>query len=250
MAATGILGDSPLFAIDYILRFMRVALLLAIWRTLFVGRPAVAGLPLASVLTYTLISEVFAEPLSGVTSLHDAFWNGTISTRFLRPMSLFGQFAAEAGGVWAFNLVAFSMPLLLCAPLFGVNPLPATFASGLLFTVSLVLGVSVGLALDYISGAVAVSVEITPGIMERARRAIGGLLSGAIIPLTLMPWGLGKALMWTPFAALASAPLQIYIGKGDPGHLLALQAFWAIVLWPLANRLWANTREKMVSYGG
>ena len=250
MAATGILGDSPLFVIDYLLRFMRVALLLAIWRTLFRGRAEVGGLPLAAVLTYTLIAEVFAEPLSGYTSLTDAFWDGTIATRFLRPMNLFGQFAAEVSGRWVFNFAVFSLPLLVGAPLFGFNPLPASPQSGLLFVVSLALSISVGMALDYISGGIAVGLEMSPGVLERTRRAVGGLLSGAIIPLTLMPWDLGKALIWTPFAALASAPLQIYIGRGDPIRLIALQAFWAVVLWPIASRLWSAMRERMVSYGG
>jgi ABC-2 type transport system permease protein len=120
----------------------------------------------------------------------------------------------------------------------------------MLFLVSLLLGVSVGLALDYISGAIAVRMEMPPFMIESARRAVGGVLSGAIIPFTLMPWSLGKALMWTPFASLGSAPLQIYIGRGNAAQLLALQAFWSVVLWPIATRLWASSREKMVTYGG
>ncbi len=250
MSAAGIVGDSPLFGVDYLLRFMRVALLLAIWRTLFHGRLAVSGLPLSAVLTYTLIAEVFADPLGGYTSLTDAFWDGSIANRFLRPMNVFGQFAAEAGGQWIFNFVLCSLPLFIAAPLLGVNPLPASPIAGLTFLLSLTLGVSVGLALDYIAGAIAVGLEISPPSIDRARRAVGGLLSGAIIPFTLMPWAIGKALQWTPFAALASAPLQIYTGRGDPVRLLALQAFWAVVLWPLAHRLWSTMRERMVSYGG
>ncbi|HLJ57081.1 MAG TPA: hypothetical protein VKT77_18735, partial [Chthonomonadaceae bacterium] len=103
MSASGMAGDGPLFLIDYLLRFVRVALLLAIWRTLFAGRRAVGGMPLTTVLTYTLIGEVFAEPMAGFTTMADAFWDGTITARFLRPMSLFGQFAAEAGGLWTVN---------------------------------------------------------------------------------------------------------------------------------------------------
>jgi ABC-2 type transport system permease protein len=250
MAAAGVVGDSPLFVVDYLLRFLRVALLLAIWHTLFQHRNMAAGLSLASVLTYTLIAEAFADLLEGNTSLAESFWDGTILSRFLRPLSLFGQFAAEAGGLWLFNFGLFSLPLLLCAPLLGVNPLPANAAAGALFAVSLALGVLVGLALDYIFGALAIGLVVPPFAIAGARRALGGLLSGAIIPLALMPWGVGKALAWLPFASLASAPLQIYIGKGNPLWLLAGQAFWAVVLWPLARWMWAVNREKMVSYGG
>lgn len=250
MSATGVVGDSPLFAVDYLMRFMRVALLLAIWRALFRNRPEVSGLPLAAVLTYTLIGEVFAEPLSGYSGLTEAFWDGTISSRFLRPLNLFGQFAAEAAGLWMFNLMLFSVPLLCCAPLFGVSALPASPAAGMLFLISLALGISVGLSMDYMAGAAAVLMEMPPYMVDSARRAVGGVLSGAIIPFTLMPWSLGKALMWTPFAALGSAPLQIYIGRGNTVQLLGMQLVWSIILWPVATWLWSVSREKMVTYGG
>ena len=250
MAAAGIIGDGPLFVADYLLRFMRVALLLSIWRTLFAGRDQVSGLPLPAVLTYTLVGEAFAQLLGGYTGLADAHWNGSISTRFLRPMNLFGQFTAEAAGAWAFNFCLFSTPLLVFALPLGVNPLPASPASAALFLVSLLLAMSVGLALDYIFGGVAIAVALPPWVAERTRRAVGGLLSGAIIPLALMPWGLGRVFAWTPFAALASAPLQIYIGRGEPVRMLALQAFWSLALWPVATAVWAMAREKMVLYGG
>ncbi|HLJ56312.1 MAG TPA: hypothetical protein VKT77_14825, partial [Chthonomonadaceae bacterium] len=103
---------------------------------------------------------------------------------------------------------------------------------------------------DYISGAIAIGMELSPWIVDRSRRAVGGLLSGAIIPFALMPWGVGRALAWNPFAALASAPLQIYVGKGDPVRLMALQVAWAALLWPIAMRAWMKLRERMVSYGG
>jgi len=250
MSAAAIIGDSALFLIDYLLRFMRVALLLAIWRTVFAGRQEVSGLPLAAVLTYTLIAEAFAEPLSAYSGLTDAYWDGTITARLMRPLNLFGQFAAESGGQWAFNFLLFSAPLLICAPLFGVNPLPASPVSAVLFLISLGMATSVGLAIDYISGGVAVGLGLSPFIIERTRRAIGGLLSGAIIPFALLPWGLGNVLAWTPFASLGSAPLQIYIRKGDPIRLIGLQVFWAALLWPLASHIWKSMREKMVSYGG
>jgi len=76
------------------------------------------------------------------------------------------------------------------------------------------------------------------------------VLSGALVPLALLPWNLGAILQWLPFASLASAPLRIYTGTGDPRFLLALQAAWSVVLWVLARRLWQHYREQLVSYGG
>ena len=76
------------------------------------------------------------------------------------------------------------------------------------------------------------------------------MLSGAVMPLALLPWGLGDVLAWLPFAAIAWAPLAIYTGIGDPPRLMALQVGWAFVLWPLAGWLWRANREKVVGYGG
>ncbi|HZO90806.1 MAG TPA: ABC-2 family transporter protein [Chthonomonadaceae bacterium] len=250
MAVAGFVGDSPMFLMDYLLRFLRVAVMLSIWRTILAGRGPVSGMTLSAVLTYTLIAEVFAEQLTCRTELVWAFWDGSIATRFLKPMGVFAQFTAEMLGRWAFGFCLFSLPLLLCASLLGVNPLPASGAAGLLFLASLALGVSVGLTLEYISAGLAVGLEMYPYVLSQARAALATVLSGAFLPLALLPWGLGKVFGWLPFASMASAPLRIYTGTGDPLWLLAVQAGWSALLWPVAAWLWRVNRERMVSYGG
>ena len=87
-------------------------------------------------------------------------------------------------------------------------------------------------------------------LVEFARGAITGVLAGAVLPLSLMPWGLGNVLELLPFASLAWAPLAIYTGAGEPLRLFALQAFWSVALWPMALWLWRANREKVVGYGG
>ena len=113
-----------------------------------------AALP--TVLTYTLISEVFAEQLACRSDIADSFWDGTIATRFLKPIGITGQFTSEMLGRWLLGFGAFSLPLLLCTPLLGVNPLPAGVRAGCLFLLSLLLAVSVGLALEFIFAAIAI----------------------------------------------------------------------------------------------
>jgi ABC-2 type transport system permease protein len=55
---------------------------------------------------------------------------------------------------------------------------------------------------------------------------------------------------WLPFAAMASAPLRIYTGTGDPVPLLLLQLGWSVALWPVAYWSWNRNRQRLVSYGG
>ena len=250
MAASSYIGDSPLFLIDYLLRLLRVIVLISIWRMILEGKGPVSGMTLASVLTYTLVAEVFASQFSPHTALDMALWQGTIASRLLQPLGVFGQFSAELFGRWLFEFGVFSIPLLVLAPLLGVNPFPASTAAAGMFVISLALAISIGLAVEFVFGGLLIVLELPHWAVSHVRSAITVLLSGAVVPLALLPQSVGAVFAWLPFAAMASAPLKIYTGTGEPIGLLALQVGWSIALWPLAHWLWRVSRERMVAYGG
>lgn len=250
MAATGYTGDSPLFLVNYLMRLLRVAVLLTIWRMILNNDTSVNGLTLGAVLTYTLIAEVFGSLLTARTNLVDALWQGSIVGRMVQPLGLFGQFIADACGGLLFELLVFSLPLFLLAPMFGVNQLPASPTAGGLFLMSLLLAISVGFAIEFIFAALLVLWQLPLWAVVQIRNAVTTLLSGALLPLALLPNGIGTLFSLLPFASMASAPLQIYVGTGDTLSLLLLQGFWSLTLWPLAHWLWSIGRERMISYGG
>jgi len=249
LVATEPLAEGPLFAVELLLRGLRVCVLLSLWRVVLEGR---AGSPmqLESVLTYTLLAEAFAPQLAARTTLADAFWGGSITQYFLRPMSLVGQFVSEMAGGWLAGLVCFSLPLLLVAPLLGVEPRPATLLVLPIFVASLGLSVAVGVALDFVFASLTVLLEQSVWQVQWVRRALEVLLAGSVVPLALYPWGIGAVFEWLPFASLAWAPLAIYTGVGDVARLLTLQCFWTLSLGGLAAWLWRVSREKVVGYGG
>jgi ABC-2 type transport system permease protein len=248
--AAGDVGDSPLFVVDYALRILRVLVLLALWHTILNGRETSGAMPLGAVLTYTVVAEVFAEQLAVRTTLNLAFWEGTLVIRFLRPLGMVRQLAAEMAGKWLISLSLFSLPLLLVTPLLGVDPRPNGALAGVLFVVSLSLAILVGLALDFFFGALTVALEQPVWLVDYTRTAAATLLSGSLLPLAYYPWGLGEVFSWLPFAAMAWAPLAIYTGAADPLPLLLSQVVWAAVLWPVADWMWRANREKLVGYGG
>jgi ABC-type uncharacterized transport system permease subunit len=249
LEATGTLGEDALFIVQFMFRLLRVIVLLSLWRVILPAADA-TGMTLSTALTYTLIQEVFTEQLLPRTNIEWALHDGGIAMRFLQPLDLVSQFIARMVGSWVFGLVCCSLPLLLMAPWLGVNPAPASAGAGGLFLVSVLCTVAVGVAFDFIFAALLTHFEGSAYIVGRVRVAISLLLSGALVPLALLPWNLGAILQWLPFAALASAPLRIYTGTGDARWLLALQVAWAVVLWVLARRLWQHYRERLVSYGG
>ena len=247
LAGSAAVTESPAFLLDYLLRALRVAVLLSLWRVVL-GQGAASPVPLAAVLSYALLAEVFADQLFVRTTLADAFWQGTIAQHFLRPMALVSQFAAEMLGGWLVNLLFFSLPLLLAAPLFGVDPRPASGAAAAAVRLSLFLAILRRARVRLHHGALTVALEQPVWLVFWVRQR-SVVLSGAVVPLALLPW-LRDALEWLPFASLAWAPLAIYTGMGEPVRLIALQVVWACALWPLAGWLWRANREKVVGYGG
>jgi ABC-2 type transport system permease protein len=112
------------------------------------------------------------------------------------------------------------------------------------------LGILVGLAIELLFATLTVMFGQSPWIADYVRTALAALLSGALLPLAYYPWGLGEVFSWLPFAAMAWAPLAVYTGTGDPLRRIAIQAAWAVILWPIVNWLWTANRENVVGYGG
>jgi ABC-type uncharacterized transport system permease subunit len=250
MSAFGPLSDGLWAVFSVALRFVRVLILLAIWPALIPAGSMVSGYRLGTVLTYSLLAEVFSAQLDVRTPIADELWTGAVARRFTWPMTLPTQYAAEVLGDWALPTLLVSAPLLALAPLLGVSPLPASPANLLLFVVSLGLAIAIGLAIDMASAVLTVRIDIGPWVLNAARWVIHAASSGAMVPLALLPFHLGAWLVWLPFASTASAPPSIYTGTGDPLPLLARQAAWALVLTLAGRAAWNATRERVALYGG
>jgi ABC-type uncharacterized transport system permease subunit len=250
IAAAGPLSDGPWAAFTVALRFLRVLILLAIWPSLIPPGAVVSGYRLGTVLTYSLVAEVFSAQLNARTPIGGALWNGAIATRFTWPMPLATQYTAEMIGEWVLPMLLGSAPLLFLAPLLGVDPRPASAAHLALFLVSLVLALAIAIAIDMACAVLIVWIDLGPWLLNSGRAVVQAICSGAWVPLALLPFNLGAVFVWLPFASAASAPMRIYTGTGDPLPLLVLQLAWAIVLAVAARAAWDVSREKVALYGG
>ncbi len=250
LAATGAAGDGLYSVVRYVIRLVRLLVLLTIWRGTLDGDSPADHAELSRVLTYTLIAGAFAMQLDAMTDIGDAIRDGRIATWFVAPVRVFGLAVANTIGRWFPSLLGYTLPVLLLAPLAGVDPRPASLGSGLAFIPSLGLAIAIGFALDLLLVSLMARTGWSLWDMRRLRVAFGTVLSGAIVPLAYMPWGLADWLPWFPLASMASAPLRIWTGDGDPVHLVAGQVAWATVGWVAALAAWGTQRERLVGYGG
>jgi ABC-2 type transport system permease protein len=245
--------DGNLFQVlgEYVARFVQFLMLTLIWRSLAAGGVDLGSMNLDQLLTYTLMASVLRQQLEILTPATSALWEGSIISRYTRPMPVLQSLTAETIGRWWVPVFfMYSLPVWLLSPLMGIHPLPYSTVRGLLTLLSLALSASLGFALDYLFASLAMRMKNGCWAVTHVREALFELLSGALIPFSLMPVPVAKILQLLPMGSIAHAPLTLYVGQGDPLALIALQAGWNVVLWPLARYVFKKSEERMISYGG
>lgn len=228
-----------------LLLFARLVPLMLIWRVVM-SRGVDVGMSLPQMLSYTLAGTLFAEQMDVRTMLTSWNYNGRLVSLYQRPMSVFGHVISQTVGGWIPLLLSFSLPLLLLAPLAGVITLPASPW----FFASLPLGISLGFSVEFLFACLAIRLRGMGWLVNMIRTAIVSLLSGAVIPFRILPFGLERLLSLQPLGSLGGAPLSLFAGTGDPLRVLLLQVAWNLVLWPLAILAFRKSQERMMSYGG
>lgn len=229
-----------------LMRAAAMGALLMVWRSLTLQGVAMDGLSLPQLYAYTVLSTVLAPLLDVRTPASDWLHDGTMLSLYQRPASLFGQLVSHTVGGWAMPLALVSVPAFLLTSLCGVDMAPRT----LWFLPSLALAVSQGFAIDFLFTCLIIRLRSIAWPVHSLRESLTALFTGALIPFSAMPWGIGPYLALSPFGTLAGAPLSLYTGLAEPAGILLAQVCWNLLLWPLAIRLFAASRERMVSYGG
>ncbi len=231
---------------QYLMRAAAMGALLMIWRSLSLQGADMEGLTLGQLYVYTVLSTVLAPMLDVRTPASDWLHDGTMLSMYQRPSSVFGQLIAHTVGGWATQLALLSAPAFIVAILCGVDMTPRS----LWFLPSLALAVSEGFAMDFLFTCLMIRLRSLAWPVHSLRESLTALFTGALIPFSALPWGIGRFLALTPFGTLAGAPLSLYAGLGDARSILAAQILWNILLWPLAVWGFSKSRERMVSYGG
>ena len=114
----------------------------------------------------------------------------------------------------------------------------------------------VGLAL---AGAFTLSLFLARGLHEGATSGgwwVGSyvvLLSGYLIPVSLMPGWMQSVAIWSPFYAMSGLPTEIVMGivSGDALTFgLARSLGWVLISLVLANLMWRRSVRHFGAFGG
>lgn len=230
---------------DIIIKIFTLIPLIFLWKVVMSSGVQV-GMSIEQMLTYTYISALLADMLVVKTAATGWLSEGVILKLYGRPLSIFGQLIAQTVGSWMPTLLLFSIPMAFVSPVFGINIIPVSP----LFFFSLLLCISLGFAIDFLFACLSIKLRNMNWLIDRIRMAIVSLLSGTVIPIKLLPFGISEIMKYQPFACLGGAPLSIFTGSAKAAEVIALQFFWNLILWPLVLFAFHKSQEGMVSYGG
>ena len=230
---------------DVAVKIVTLIPLIFLWRVVM-SSGAKVGMTIDQMLTYTFVSSILADMLVVRTAATGWLSEGVLLKLYNRPLTVLGQLTAQTVGGWAPMLLMYSLPMALLSPIIGVKIIPRS----LYFLPSLLLCISLGFAIDCLFACLSIKLRNMSWLIGRIRMAVVALLSGTVIPISLLPFGLAEIFKYQPFAALGGAPLSIYVGSADIGLTLCLQVIWNLILWPLALIIFQKSQEGMVSYGG
>jgi ABC-2 type transport system permease protein len=129
----------------------------------------------------------------------------------------------------------------------AVGGRPPDAAGLVLAAPSLLLAVTANLVAQHAFAAAAFWVRDAKGTWFLYQKLVF-VLGGMLLPLEVLPGGLLAVAKALPFMAMSYAPARLASGHVEP-ELLAIQAFWVVVLWLAAVRLFGAGERRVLELG-
>lgn len=239
-------GGGVLYLVpDIVMKVVYLVPVMFIWRTLAESGYEVE-MSISQLLSYTYVNALLADLTIVHTYLSDWDYDARSMEMFTRPMPVFGQVVARTMGGWVPQLLLFSLPMFLAAPLMGIRVLPQTLWA----VPSLALGVSLGFAFEILFCCVTIRLRNVSWPTYLIRSAVTSFFSGTVIPFRILPFGMDRWMQYQPFGSMGGAFLSLYVGSATAAEVIPVQLFWNVVVWLGAAVWFQRSRERMVSFGG
>jgi ABC-2 type transport system permease protein len=236
-----------------VLNVISMAILVFFWRAIYADAGTISGLAEDQTIRYILLAFIF-RPLSA----NDLIWEfgtnlreGLIIHHLLRPVNFQAMHYAQALGRLVTELVL-QLPMLLVAMLlFGLR-LPTDLTTWLAFLISAVLGYTV---MFYFGWFLACFTFYTTEIwgLGVLIEGMSFFLSGALVPLVMMPEWLRSIVLSIPFAQSLAVPVSLLTGitpLSEAPHAWFVQILWIFGMWLLSSSFFRVAVRKITVQGG
>jgi ABC-2 type transport system permease protein len=172
--------------------------------------------------------------------LATAIRNGDLNRSLLRPISPHVDLVANNLGEKLVKVVLLLPVIAIVVWLLpGRPPVPGSPSSWLLGALAVVLAALIAIFFDIARASLAFWFEDIGGFTI-ATDLIRTVLSGAVVPLALMPAGLAAVMAWQPFRFFVSFPIEVAFEQTADGVAVgfAQQVGWLLIMAVLGLGLW------------
>lgn len=219
--------------------------------------PVIGGFTYEQMLIYLIMNLVVGDVLytETMSMISDDIIDGVIGMRLMKPINYRAQLGFTAIGAFVARIVIIGIPTMiigLLVTIFGFGLACPQWWQILLYFVAAFLSLLILDALHFIFGQLAFKTQAIFGI-SMIMGTIINFLSGTVIPLSIYPEWAQAILEWTPFPALASTPVLIFMGQLGGMELFKqfmISIVWAVILNVLAFLSFRRSVRHVVVFGG
>ena len=230
-----------------------------IWLAVFnaSGEGMMNGFTMTDMTVFLFITAMtrFLTDSDGSYDVGEEVKDGNIAMRLIKPVSFHSTFLFTEIG-W--KLLTFGLifaPVVIGVEIYKYNAyggFSLDIAAFLLYLISMIMSYLFSFYMNVCFGFMAFFLKNLWGF-NIIKSSILRFLSGAIVPLALMPGALRQALEWLPFSSLCYTPVMIYMGKysGSEAALrLAIQFGWVIGFYLISKLILSTALRHVTVQGG
>jgi ABC-2 type transport system permease protein len=241
------------FWVGLVLNIISMAILVYFWRAIYNDTSTISGLGLNQTLTYILFAFIFM-PLTSIDLVWEFGTNlreGTIIHHLLRPINFQGMNYAQVLGILVTRLIL-QLPMAIVAVLlFGLR-FPTDLTTWLAFIVSALLGFTVMFFFNWFLACLTFYTTEIWGLGVLLE-GMNFFLSGALVPLVMMPEWVRNIVLSVPFAQALAVPVGLLTGitpLSDAPRVWFTQILWIVGMWALSGLFFRVAVRKITVQGG
>lgn len=235
---------------------LQVIIFYYIWMAIYGENISINGISKTQMITYIVLSRLIY--INGIVSWGSNQWitdiikDGQICVELLRPMDFQLLAYSKRIGVLIFSMVLYGTPAIVVFLVFLNISFPSDILTLLLFLISFVLAMSINFFVEFAIGLLGFYTNNGWGL-QILKEGLFSFLSGALIPIILMPDWMQSVVNLLPFKDIIYTPLSIYLGIVDVKvglHLIFNQIYWGVLLLILSRVMYKILIRKITVQGG
>ncbi|MFZ5352016.1 MAG: ABC transporter permease [Bacillota bacterium] len=216
-----------------------------------------AGMTLQQVVSYAWLTQLFfmMQPMNIDSEILGKITSGDVAIELCRPLDLYSHWFAKVASsrlmpmFWR-GSATLIFGILMPLP-YGISA-PASFEGFIMMLLSLLSAFLLCTAYAMLVNAVRLNITLGEG-PTYIMMLMGGILSGAYLPLQLWPKAVQKLLFLQPFAGYLDIPLRFYIGTLEPNvgvYAIGLQLLWTAAFVIAGKALMSHRLKSIIVQGG